>query len=55
MLPLQPGDVTDTYANVDELIEDFDYMPRTSIETGILRFVEWYLSYYPSDLGNTVK
>lgn len=45
-LPLQKGDVPDTEANVDDLIQDFDYQPRTTIEEGIGNFVDWYLSYY---------
>ena len=46
LLPLQPGDVPDTYANVDDLIEQFNYRPATNIQNGIQRFVDWYLSYY---------
>ena len=46
LLPLQPGDVPDTYADVDALIEDVDYKPGTPIETGIENFVEWYREYY---------
>jgi UDP-glucuronate 4-epimerase len=46
MLDMQPGDVPATYANVDELVEDFDYRPGTSLEYGISRFVEWYRAYY---------
>lgn len=46
LLPLQPGDVPDTYADVDALIEDVDYKPATPVETGIARFVEWYRDYY---------
>ncbi len=46
LLPLQPGDVPDTYANVEALIEDVDYKPSTTIDTGIKNFVEWYLEYY---------
>jgi UDP-glucuronate 4-epimerase len=45
LLPLQAGDVPDTYANVDELVEQFHYKPSTSIEDGIARFVAWYLDY----------
>ncbi|MFQ5661295.1 MAG: NAD-dependent epimerase [Gammaproteobacteria bacterium] len=45
-LPMQPGDVPETYADVDDLIKDVDYSPSTSIETGIARFVEWYRDYY---------
>jgi len=46
LLPLQKGDVPDTYADVGDLIEKFDYKPETSIDTGIQRFVEWYKSYF---------
>ncbi len=46
LLPLQPGDVPDTYANVDALIEDVNYQPSTPIEVGVERFVKWYRDYY---------
>ncbi|MCH8080523.1 MAG: NAD-dependent epimerase [Proteobacteria bacterium] len=46
LLPLQPGDVPDTYADVQALVDDVDYQPSTSIEEGIGRFVEWYLGYF---------
>lgn len=46
MLPLQPGDVPDTYADVSALVEDVDYRPATPIELGIERFVDWYKSFY---------
>ncbi|MEB3281420.1 MAG: NAD-dependent epimerase [Lyngbya sp.] len=46
MLPMQPGDVPITYANVDALIQDVGFSPKTPIEVGIQRFVEWYRSYY---------
>ena len=46
LLPMQPGDVPDTYADVDALIEDVDYQPTTPIEVGIAKFVEWYRGYY---------
>jgi len=45
-LPMQPGDVQATYANVDDLIRDFDYKPDTSLEDGVRRFVAWYREYY---------
>lgn len=45
-LPMQQGDVYQTYADVDELIKDFDFKPNTSIETGLERFVKWYKEYY---------
>ena len=46
LLPLQPGDVPDTYADVDKLVEDFDYKPTTTIEQGIQNFVTWYREFY---------
>jgi UDP-glucuronate 4-epimerase len=46
LLPLQLGDVPDTYADVDALISDVGYKPSTPIEVGVQRFVEWYRSYY---------
>lgn len=46
LLPLQPGDVPDTYADVTDLIADVDYEPSTPIEEGIARFVDWYRGYY---------
>jgi UDP-glucuronate 4-epimerase len=46
LLPLQPGDVPDTYANVDDLVADHGYKPATSIDDGIARFVAWYRDYY---------
>ncbi|MCG3144614.1 MAG: UDP-N-acetylglucosamine 4-epimerase [Gammaproteobacteria bacterium] len=46
MLPLQPGDVPDTYADVKDLAADVGYRPQTTVETGIANFVKWYLDYY---------
>ncbi len=46
MLPLQPGDVPATYANVDDLMCDIGFKPGTPIEEGIERFVKWYRDYY---------
>jgi UDP-glucuronate 4-epimerase len=46
MLPIQPGDVPATYADVDDLIRDVGFKPETSIADGIGRFVEWYQDYY---------
>ncbi|MEJ1098683.1 MULTISPECIES: NAD-dependent epimerase [unclassified Pseudoxanthomonas] len=46
MLPLQPGDVPDTYADVEALSRDTGYSPSTPIETGVKRFVEWYREFY---------
>lgn len=46
LLPLQPGDVPDTYADVEALIQDVDYKPNTTVEVGIRNFVDWYREYY---------
>jgi UDP-glucuronate 4-epimerase len=46
MLPLQLGDVPDTYANVDELMTEVGYKPDTPIEVGVRNFVEWFRGYY---------
>jgi UDP-glucuronate 4-epimerase len=46
LLPMQSGDVPDTYADVDDLIQDVGYRPATPIETGIANFVRWYKDYY---------
>jgi UDP-glucuronate 4-epimerase len=46
LLPMQPGDVPDTYADVDDLIKAVGYKPNTSIEVGVERFVKWYRDYY---------
>ena len=46
LLPLQPGDVLATYADVDDLIRDVGFKPETPIEEGIECFVRWYMSYY---------
>lgn len=49
LLPMQPGDVYQTYADVDELIKDFGFKPETSIEEGLGRFAKWYRGYYMQD------
>jgi UDP-glucuronate 4-epimerase len=46
LLPLQAGDVPDTYADVEDLVRDVGYKPATSVEEGIRNFVDWYLAYY---------
>jgi UDP-glucuronate 4-epimerase len=45
-LPIQPGDVPDTWANVDDLVEQFDYKPNTSVEQGVTNFAGWFIDYY---------
>ena len=46
LLPLQPGDVPDTYANVDDLVDQFDYKPATPVEQGVANFIQWYREYF---------
>lgn len=46
MMDMQPGDVLATWANVDELMENFNYKPHTPIDEGLKKFVAWYKSYY---------
>lgn len=46
LLPMQPGDVPDTYADVSELVDDLGYKPATLLEDGIRNFVEWYKDFY---------
>lgn len=45
-LPMQPGEVEETYADIDDLIKDIDYKPVTSIEDGVKFFMKWYKDYY---------
>lgn len=45
-LPMQQGDVYQTYADVDELIKDFNFKPNTSLEEGLSRFAKWYKEFY---------
>jgi UDP-glucuronate 4-epimerase len=46
LLPLQPGDVPDTYANVEDLVKEFNYKPSTPVKTGVANFVNWYQKHY---------
>ncbi|MAX71654.1 MAG: NAD-dependent epimerase, partial [Flavobacteriaceae bacterium] len=46
MMDIQPGDVERTWADVDQLIADYDYRPNTSIANGVKAFVDWYREYY---------
>jgi UDP-glucuronate 4-epimerase len=46
LLPMQAGDVPDTHADVEDLMTSVGYRPSTSIETGVARFVDWYLDYH---------
>lgn len=46
MMPMQPGDVPATFADIDALEAAVGFRPATSIETGVKNFVQWYRSYY---------
>ena len=46
LVPLQPGDVGDTFADVVELERQVGYRPKTPVDVGVLRFVEWYRGFY---------
>jgi UDP-glucuronate 4-epimerase len=46
LLPLQPGDVPDTFADIDDLVKDVGYRPATPVEVGVRRFVDWFCDYY---------
>jgi len=46
MLPMQPGDVLDTFADVSSLVEDYGFKPSTTVADGVARFVDWYRDYY---------
>lgn len=54
LLPLQPGDVPDTYADAEDLVTDVGYKPATPVEEGVQRFVDWYLEYYGLSLDGGV-
>ncbi|MCH8868022.1 MAG: capsular biosynthesis protein CpsI, partial [Proteobacteria bacterium] len=53
MLPLQPGDVPDTWADTDALSTDVGYAPSTTIEVGVRNFIDWYLEYYQDELKHS--
>jgi UDP-glucuronate 4-epimerase len=46
LLPLQPGDVPDTFADIEDLVRDVGYRPATPVEVGVEKFVRWYVDYY---------
>jgi len=49
LLPMQQGDVSATYADVEDLVQDCGFRPGTPVETGVRRFVEWYREFYGSE------
>ena len=46
LLPPQAGDLHDTFADVSELVQEFDYQPATPVTEGVQRFVDWYRGFY---------
>lgn len=46
LMPLQPGDVVETYADISELVKEVDFIPSTPLEVGVGKFVDWYMDYY---------
>jgi len=46
MLAIQPGDVPNTWADIDDLVEQINYRPNTSINQGIKKFSDWFCDYY---------
>jgi UDP-glucuronate 4-epimerase len=55
LLPMQQGDVPDTWADAEDLARDVGYKPGTPIETGVRNFVDWYIDYYQVDLKSGQK
>lgn len=53
LLPMQQGDVPDTYADAEDLVKDVGYKPETPVEEGVRRFVDWYLEFYSVDLNRS--
>ena len=47
-LPLHTGDLPEAYADVNDLVDQFNYKPSTTLEEGISRFIKWYREYYES-------
>jgi UDP-glucuronate 4-epimerase len=54
-LPLQIGDVPNTYANIKELNKQFNYRPSTRVTEGVLKFIKWYKKYYEKKISNNIK
>jgi UDP-glucuronate 4-epimerase len=55
LLPIQPGDVPSTYADINDLSRDIGFKPATPIEVGIPRFVAWYREFYKTKKGATPR
>lgn len=55
LLPMQPGDVPDTFADVEALKQDIGYQPDTPVEVGVKHFIDWYLDYYGVEKSSDLK
>ena len=53
MMPIQPGDVPQTFADVEDLVESLGYAPKTSVQEGINNFVKWYVEFFGIDSRNS--
>ena len=53
LLPLQDGDVPDTWADTEDLVADVGYQPSTPVEVGVKNFVEWYLEFNKDDIKSS--
>ena len=47
-LPMQPGDVVETHADISDLVQNMGYEPKTSVDQGVAEFTKWYLNFYQS-------
>ena len=45
-LPMQPGDVVETHADISDLVKDMGYEPKTSVAQGVAEFTKWYMNFY---------
>ena len=52
MLPLQVGDVPETFSDTSKLQDDYAYFPKTSVEEGVTNFLDWYNDFYQIELPN---
>ena len=51
-LPLQPGDVENTYADISDLSKDFNFYSKVSIEEGVEKFINWYIDFYKEQVNS---
>jgi UDP-glucuronate 4-epimerase len=55
LMPMQPGDVRDTFADISAIQRDLGFTPSTKIDVGVPRFVQWYRAYHTSSLAYSVQ